>query len=247
MITEKKITIKAYDEEEHSSKGIVILPIRVGPLQKDTSCQVLDLDLSYDILLGRPWIHDIQVVPSTYNQCLKFPYNGKEISISADSNPFQYCSNLKPTQEIIVPRNKEASSSNTQTIEKSFASILSSMEKQIKLRDRGNGEYSISQLPLSPKSYGKPSNSKQQPIVKHLPIFDGAFVSVGTLSEETEDKNVLQGLYKDEEVQTKISNVRIPTEKYGKGFNILQKMGYTRTSPIGKRKEGILEPIQPHT
>lgn len=63
---QKKITIKAYDEEEHSSKGIVVLPIRVGPLQKDTACQVLDLDLPYNILLGRPWIHDIQVVQSIY-------------------------------------------------------------------------------------------------------------------------------------------------------------------------------------
>ena len=50
----KMITIKAYDEEEHSSKGIVILPIRVGPLQKDTACQVLELELSCNILLGRP-------------------------------------------------------------------------------------------------------------------------------------------------------------------------------------------------
>lgn len=150
-------------------------------------------------------------------------------------------------QEVIVPHNREASSSNTQSKEQSFASILSSMEKQMQPRDRGNEEYSISQLPLSPKSFGKPSNSKQKPIVKHLPIFDGAFISARTLSEETEDKDVLQWLYKDEEVQQKVNNVRIPTEKYGKGFNILQKMGYTRTGPIRKRKEGISEPIQPHT
>lgn len=106
---------------------------------------------------------------------------------------------------------------------------------------------SISQLPPSPKSYGKPSNPKQQPIVKHLPIFDGAFVSVGTFLDEIEDKDVLQWLYKDEEVQQKINNVRIPIEKYGKGFNILRKMGYTGTGSIGKRKEGISEPIQPYT
>lgn len=93
----------------------MILPIRVGPLQKDRARQVLDLDLSYNILLGRPCIHDIQVVPSTYHQCLKFPYNGKEIMISIDSNPFQYCSNLKPAQDVIVPHNTEATSPNTQS------------------------------------------------------------------------------------------------------------------------------------
>lgn len=84
----RKITIKDYDDEERSSLGIVVLPIRVGPTQKDTICQVLDIDLSYNILLGRPWIHEMQVVPSTYHQCLKFPHNGQEITISANSNPF---------------------------------------------------------------------------------------------------------------------------------------------------------------
>lgn len=63
----KKITIKAYDDEERSSKGTVMLPIQVGPIQKDTMCQVLDIDLTYNILLGRPWIHEMQAVPSTYH------------------------------------------------------------------------------------------------------------------------------------------------------------------------------------
>lgn len=50
----KKITIKAYDDEERSSKGIVMLAIQVGLVQKDTMCQVLDIDLTYNILLSRP-------------------------------------------------------------------------------------------------------------------------------------------------------------------------------------------------
>lgn len=76
----KKITIKAYDDEERATEGLVVFPIQVGPIQKDTIYQVLDIDLSYNILLGRPWIHEMQAVPSTYHQCLKFPYNGQEIS-----------------------------------------------------------------------------------------------------------------------------------------------------------------------
>lgn len=82
----KKITIKAYDEAERSSKGTMVLPIRIGPVEKDTLCQVLDLNLSYNILLGRPWIHKMQAVPSFYHQCVKFPHEGKEITIIADSS-----------------------------------------------------------------------------------------------------------------------------------------------------------------
>lgn len=91
----RKITIKSYDDEERTSKGLIMLPIRVGPVIKNTFCQVLDRDLAYNILLGRPWIHEMQVVPSTYHQCLKFPYDGQEITIPADNSNTQTCANVK--------------------------------------------------------------------------------------------------------------------------------------------------------
>ncbi|GLJ04701.1 hypothetical protein SUGI_0001540 [Cryptomeria japonica] len=67
MNSTNKITIKAYDDEECSSKGTVTLPLRVGPVTKDVVCQVLDLDLTYNILLGHPWIHEMSAVPSIYH------------------------------------------------------------------------------------------------------------------------------------------------------------------------------------
>ena len=82
----KKIMIKAYDDEERSSKSMVIFPIRAGPVVNEITCQVLDLKLTYKILLGRPWIHDLQVVPSTYHQCLKFPYMGQEVTVLGNQN-----------------------------------------------------------------------------------------------------------------------------------------------------------------
>ena len=47
-----KITIKAYDEVERKSLGLVVLPIRFGPVERDVTCQVLDIPLAYNILLG---------------------------------------------------------------------------------------------------------------------------------------------------------------------------------------------------
>ena len=84
--TKRKIIIKSYDEAERSSKGLAILPVRVGPIEKYILFQrVDDRLLEYNILLGRPWIHDMQVVPSTYHQCVKFSYNGTEICIPGDN------------------------------------------------------------------------------------------------------------------------------------------------------------------
>lgn len=53
-------------------------------------------------------------------------------------------------------------------------------------------------------------------------------------------------MYKDElESQPEVNNISILVEKYGKGYDIMRKMGYSGSGPIGKIKQGILEPIQP--
>lgn len=147
MDPKKKITIKANDEEKHSSKETMVLPIKIGPIERDTLCPVLDLNLSYTILLGRPWIHDMQAVPSTYHLCVNFPHNGQEITILAYSS--QYCNNLKPTQDARVLHNREAvyPTKETQGI------LWQNFEKKLKLNDEGMGKYSLCNLPLSPKSY----------------------------------------------------------------------------------------------
>lgn len=106
----KRITIKAYDDAERPSKGIITLPIRLGPVIENTFLQVLDLDLPYNMILGRPWIHAMKAVPSTYHQCLKYPYNGTKITIPGDPNPFQFCATLKDTPQQQVPVNREAKS-----------------------------------------------------------------------------------------------------------------------------------------
>lgn len=47
-------------------------------------------------------------------------------------------------------------------------------------------------------------------------MFNGAFVRAGTLSEETEDKDILSWLYKDEnEIIATTTKVIIPIELYG--------------------------------
>ena len=53
----QRINIRAYDEKERSSKGIIILLVCIGPVVKNTPFQILDLKLGYNMLLGRPWIH----------------------------------------------------------------------------------------------------------------------------------------------------------------------------------------------
>ena len=62
-----RIIIKAYDDGEFFSKGIIILPIRVGLATENTLFQALDIKMNCNMILENPWIHAMKVVPSTYH------------------------------------------------------------------------------------------------------------------------------------------------------------------------------------
>ena len=81
-----KITFKAYDEVEHKSLGHVVLLLQVGPVERDITCQVLDIPLAYNIFLGRSWIHEMHAMSSTYHQCVKFPFHASEVTIPANTS-----------------------------------------------------------------------------------------------------------------------------------------------------------------
>ena len=82
-----------------------MLPLHIGPIERDVTCQVLDIPLDYNILLGRPWIHEMRAVPSTYHQCVKFPFHGSEVTIPATTS---YTCNMLKAAENFVPTNRES-------------------------------------------------------------------------------------------------------------------------------------------
>ncbi|XP_059292179.1 uncharacterized protein LOC132045613 [Lycium ferocissimum] len=54
-------------------KGEITLPINTTGTTQQTKLYVIEGDMGYNALLGRPWIHLIKEVPSTMHQALKFP------------------------------------------------------------------------------------------------------------------------------------------------------------------------------
>ncbi|KAL4275338.1 hypothetical protein AHAS_Ahas20G0097200 [Arachis hypogaea] len=61
---------------------------QIRPTQTNNKFHVVDGSSSYHILLGRPWIHLHRCDPSSWHQCIKSSWKGKEISISATVTPF---------------------------------------------------------------------------------------------------------------------------------------------------------------
>jgi len=67
--------------------GMIRVEITIGELKSSTIFHMIDARTSYNLLLGRPWIHENEVVPSTLHQCLKF-YRGGVKVIQGDTQPF---------------------------------------------------------------------------------------------------------------------------------------------------------------
>ena len=64
------------------------LALKVGPIVALTRFHVINLEVSYHVLLERPWLHKHRLIPSTYHQCVKRRLNGRLIRIPANPNPF---------------------------------------------------------------------------------------------------------------------------------------------------------------
>ena len=63
--------------------------LKVGLIASLSHFHVVKTEVSYHILLGRPWLHKYHLIPSTYNKCMKGRLNGKMIQIVANPSPFE--------------------------------------------------------------------------------------------------------------------------------------------------------------
>ena len=61
------IEITEFEELTESTEGYVQLALKVGPIVALTRFHVINSELSYHMLLGRPWLHKHRLIPSTYH------------------------------------------------------------------------------------------------------------------------------------------------------------------------------------
>ncbi|XP_070009500.1 uncharacterized protein [Nicotiana sylvestris] len=69
----KAHTLSGFDNSSVVTKGEAILTTFAEGVVKDTKFQVVDMEMTYNMILGSPWIHEMDVVPSTLYQLIKFP------------------------------------------------------------------------------------------------------------------------------------------------------------------------------
>ncbi|XP_070005357.1 uncharacterized protein [Nicotiana sylvestris] len=82
----KAHTLSGFDNSSVVTKGEVILTTFVEGVVKYTKFQVVEMDMTYNMILGRPWIHEMDVVPSTLHQVIKFPSQWRIRQIHGDQH-----------------------------------------------------------------------------------------------------------------------------------------------------------------
>ena len=92
--------IRAYDNTKREVLGVIVLPVTIGPLKSDIQFQVLDVNTSFNLFLGRPWIHQVSAVPSTLHQKIKLILDGSLLVISGDPLICQSTDAASPLLEI---------------------------------------------------------------------------------------------------------------------------------------------------
>ena len=63
--------------------------LKLGPIASLAWFHVVKTEVFYHVLLGRPWLHKHQLVPSTYYQCAKGRLNGRMICIAGNPSSFE--------------------------------------------------------------------------------------------------------------------------------------------------------------
>ncbi|XP_074297145.1 uncharacterized protein LOC141627829 [Silene latifolia] len=98
-LAKKAIPLVGFSGETKHSLGEIIIPTYAGGVNKQVRYLVIDGPSTYNVILGRPWIHEMKAIPSTYHQCLKFPTPLGVQEIRGDQEEAKDCYKvaLKPT------------------------------------------------------------------------------------------------------------------------------------------------------
>jgi hypothetical protein len=117
--------------------------------------------------------------------------------------------------------------------------------KKVTFANQGMGEYRfenalcVGQLPLSPHSFGKPSQIPPSTNKDTMHANKTTFEHWGSLSDENMESNILDWLYFDE----KDDPCEFPKDKYVKSSPIIENMGYCGTG-LRPKEDRIRKPLE---
>ena len=81
-------TVRAYDNTRREVMGTLEIEFLIGPATFVTVFQILRIPTSFNLLLGRPWIHRARAIPSSLHQKVKFIHEGQVVTVQSVGDVF---------------------------------------------------------------------------------------------------------------------------------------------------------------
>ena len=89
-LVRQPISVNGFSHSSTKTIGRVNVDLKIGPIRGPVTFHVIDALVSYHLLIGRKWLHDHNLIPSTLHQCMKGHWNGKDAFIPATKNSFEH-------------------------------------------------------------------------------------------------------------------------------------------------------------
>jgi len=94
LLSTTQITIYGFNANGTCSIGKIKLRCQIGSLKSEVTCYVINTDTSYNLLLGRLWIHRNAIIPSTLHQVMKYIGEDEKVRmLIAERHPFKRIKN----------------------------------------------------------------------------------------------------------------------------------------------------------
>ncbi|KAK1413102.1 hypothetical protein QVD17_34866 [Tagetes erecta] len=90
-IVPRSTVLVGFSGETKKTMGEITLPIYIEGVNTMQKFSVIDTLSCCNAILGRPWIHTMEAIPSTYHQCVKLPSPWGVVKISGDQQDAKDC------------------------------------------------------------------------------------------------------------------------------------------------------------
>ena len=242
------MVIHGFNQSGQEAMGTISLVLKLDNLSTYVKFHVIDAATSYNALIGRPWLHENQVVPSTLDQCIKYiDQAGDTVRIFADKKPFTTAESFyadakfyfEPVDKVHKPKSLIVPESNVVEKEMAEPSSRKKTYQYIPSNQRKEGDPIFCVIDKSCDTKGITFPTPLPPLVQYR-IKQSQKDPRGTSAIGNKNKNVthISMLNKDDE--------SLPISLYdNKVFYMMQQMGYdVATGPSLCDGRGQLAPFE---
>ncbi|XP_008237555.1 PREDICTED: uncharacterized protein LOC103336290 [Prunus mume] len=105
-LSRSHLMVQGFNQGRQRVMGMIRIELVIGDLRSNNLFHVIDAKNSYNLLLGRSWVHENGIVPLTLHQCFKF-YRGGVKKILGDVKPITEAESYFTDAKFYIDENTE--------------------------------------------------------------------------------------------------------------------------------------------